>query len=195
MKRITAILAFLLLGSFLVVGNAFAFPIEFDGHVDVPDATFVDNGDGTTTVSNLEYEFNISYVDSDAGVNFFSIQFESDVFASVGTISGIDPADWSVVASPSPSGNLYEIASAGTVLGSGDTFSFVVDSLIIQNDALTSPTLWDEGQIWAQKVSAQDTKGNSGPNSTVPVPEPATMLLFGLGVFGLGAVARKKIMN
>jgi hypothetical protein len=31
--------------------------------------------------------------------------------------------------------------------------------------------------------------------SVDPVPEPATMLLFGLGVFGLGAVARKKIMN
>ena len=200
MKKHLKILALAVVAVFLVAGSALAYPfIEVSGWVDPYGATITDVGDGNSTVTGLEYTFYVDTADSGAEMDYLSLEFENDVFTNVSNLQFVLPTDWTSTLITSSSGNRYEITSAGTTgttLGVGEYMQFTAD-VTMYNTALTDPSFWDEGQVWAQSWTAGDTLRGSHGGSTAPapVPEPATVLLMGagLGLFGLGALCRKKL--
>jgi len=106
------VLALFILGSFTEVPEIQAYPfIEVEGYVGPPPSgvTVIDNGDGTSTLSQIDYRFNVTYAALGAKMDFLTLQFENDVFVLPGTISGLYPSDWStsIWSIPGPTGSNY----------------------------------------------------------------------------------------
>lgn len=147
---------------------------------------------------------------SQYGSNVFCVTFEDDIFASIGTARLISPAGWSLNHYENPNGVFeYEIAFGGTDLllpNESPFVSFWVDYTLHSAEQYNQGSgigwAWNEGGPWHQAVSATNTEetldfwlggGNpSGGTSTVANPEPATMLLLGSGLIGLGWIGRKR---
>lgn len=192
MKKLLIVLMALMLACLFSTSYVQAYPfIEVEGYVSP--GSYVNNGDGTSTFSEISYLFTVTTADFGAEMDFLSLEFESDVFDSVGTLSGINPADWTTATLTSSSGSVYQIASAGTTLGAGQSLSFTMQDVVLFNDALSNPLLWQEGQFWAQSFVAGDTLGGSDGGSTAATPEPGTLLLLSSGFMGAGYFLRHKI--
>ena len=189
-------ICFLLFGSvfFLLSGTVFAFPfLEVEGFVDPIHANYHDIGDGLIQVDGLKYSFIVDYSAGDAEMSYLSLEFENDVFESVSNPFNYEPGDWANSLTNS-AGSGYILSFAGTTIGIGEQLSFMVN-VVMYADSLTDSSLWNEGQVWAQSWSANDTLNGSDGGSTAPVPEPATMLLLGTGLIGLAGFGRKKFIN
>ena len=188
MKKISRFLMLAAMAVMLMAGSAMAAPfIEVTGLVNADYTSFFDNGDGTTTL-NVEYLFRVDSADLGAEMDFLSLEFEADVFASVNSFNS---GDWSVAPYTMLSGNLYEVSTAGTTVAAGDSL-IISAEVTLFTDALTNASLWDEGQVWGQSWFAGDTLGGGDGGSTAPVPEPATLLLLGSGIIGLALYGRRK---
>jgi hypothetical protein len=167
-----------------------AYPfIEVEGYVN-PDpfgSTVTDNGDGTSTFSQVDYRFTVVSADYGSEMDFLSLEFESDVFISPGTLYGIDPSNWLTMAVTSLSGSTYQLASAGTTIGAGESLLFSMLDVIIYNAALTDNSYWQEGQVWGQSWVAGDTHPfGVGDGGSTAVPEPGSLMLLGAGLLALG---------
>ena len=186
-KSIFCILTILIMLSFGGLTTVHAAPyIEVEGFVDPTAATtIVDNG-VTTTFSEVFYHFNVITADLGSMMDFISLEFEGDVFSSVGSLAFNSPTDWNSSTITSSSGNLYQLLSAGTALGQGHQFMVTVSDVAVYNEALTGDALWQEGQMWGQSWLAGDTFGGRDGGSTslasIPVvPEPISSTLFLVG--------------
>lgn len=155
---------------------------------------------------------------SQYGANVFSVTFEDDIFASIGNVTNgtaglISPDSWLLNYYENPNGVFkYELALGGTDLllpNESPFVSFWINYTLHSADQYNRGSgigwAWNEGGHWQQAVCAINTQetldcwlggGNpGGGTSTVANPEPATMLLLGSGLIGLGWIARKKTKN
>jgi hypothetical protein len=196
MKKLAVCVAVALSSTFTMsVAGATSFQlgaIDLEGFVNPIGAVVVDNGDGTSTFDNLAYSFDV-VATINSQVKAIQIGFESDIFDLSGySLTATDPNNWGT--SSSTVGDfLYLGFAAGTKLDAGERFAFTLDDVIIQNAALTDPSFWNEGQVWAQPWVALGTHHAFDGGSTSPVPEPGTVVLLGSGLLGMVAWGRRRM--
>ena len=213
MKRFMLVGVLLATWMFIGAQSAMAF-----GGIDIwakVNPNWNDSWDETTLKGTALYTIGV-YPASVYGANYFRVTFEDDIFASVGnaadgTAGLISPSGWSLNYYVNPNGVFkYEVALGGSdVLEPGETppVSFWVDYALHSADQYNQVSgiewAWNEGGPWQQAVSASNDIDSlpawlgggdpSGGTSTTHAPEPATMLLLGSGLIGLGWFGRKKV--
>ncbi|MCF8040277.1 MAG: PEP-CTERM sorting domain-containing protein [Desulfohalobiaceae bacterium] len=139
------------------------------------------------------FDFNVLFDDTILDFDSYSL---SDNLGYIGDIT--DPSaealDWSVGDLGGGAVHLSEVSWLGDLSFQPDSFSLAtlsftgidVGASLLAFD-LTSPLII--GDAWGNEICAVPLSGKIKVN---PVPEPTTMLLFGTGMVGFGAILRKK---
>jgi hypothetical protein len=213
MKRTTKILSMALLSVFLLAGVALALPIA------TPDYTWTyynpipGTEDLVTPTPDLSNPGAIVYMEESAGATYnyrYTYQVENVNFNPEGALLPTYIGYFLVpVATPFASGvndDGYGFVSLGTLIVGTDTvleasmfLSFfpggdlVSNSFWIESNYLLAPetALIADGST-ASLLVLSNTGALGGGGSTDPVPEPATLLLFGIGMLGAEAIRRTK---
>lgn len=158
-----------------------------DADGNLPYLPQMDNGDG-----KIDWTTTLLQVQNSSGVfqvNAYDLVTELDVtFNLPDTFAGYEYVYWFETTGPfvACSGDCYRDS---VPIGMGDTFSFYVTG------GLGSPFLYLTSVDYNQNGSLQGTYSGSGMTShggTNSVPEPATMLLFGIGLAGLVGISIKR---
>ncbi|BCO08343.1 hypothetical protein GF1_07190 [Desulfolithobacter dissulfuricans] len=198
----------------LVAGSAMALGFSSTGYVD---PNYNDSWDSTSLTGTALFEF---YIDETwPQVNRVTIELDDDIFTGItaSDFTVLNPSGWTTSVYTGTSGNVFDVSLAGVLATStNDPIQITFDYTLLDEDMYDNASEgvpggwdWDEGQAWGLAYTldygfytphpltgspvfvALDTSGGS----TAPVPEPATMLLFGTGLAGLAGVVRKKRKN
>jgi hypothetical protein len=179
-KRISI---FLLVGALFLISNTlYAYSFDVDGIVNTSAATSEPSINGTTLVSNILYSFTVVSSPPGSEMWFLGVQFDRDLFQSL-SVYDFDPSSWYNFTINSTDDTLMLSFGVPTI-GVGETLSFALNAVLF-NSALDNPSLWS--QSWL----AMSTSGAVDSGSTAPVPEPASMLLFGSGLIAFAFGKRK----
>ena len=158
-------------------------------------STFSIDGDvtvngGMVTIDEASMGWGSYFVDDSFGVGADTLSLSFDYELS----STIDDYDWLVAIINDGVNNIYDLEVTGTNIG-----TYIMDLTAYQNSTISlSFGLEADWSDWAYGSVASfsnfDLTTSGGTGTQAPVPEPATMLLFGTGIAGLvGARRRKKI--
>ncbi len=202
MKNVLAkSLALAFVGSLFVTGSAMATLIAFDV-ADAPhSAVSVTKTAGSGTVSaDLVTNLDNMIFSLDTGdyrtFDFFTLTVDAD-FLSVGTaeVEATLAFDNPSIAASGEGGGYYW-SICGFISGGGLTWD---DSTLPDTFLVGSSTIQVDFEDWSgwgfgNTATIEATVRNLGdsPSASAPVPEPATMMLFGTGMVGLAGFSRRK---
>lgn len=191
--------------SVLVLGGA-TLAMAYPNHTSL--AWVNPNLDATGLHGVAQYHIEVTdanqfFIDNNLGINEVVIEFESDVFAQFLDASNnlvpfvvvsSAPAGWTWTVDPGTSSSTFSFGTTGTPLGIGESVDVWIEYQL-QDYLPNLEGLWNEDNTWHQAVTTWEfefngTKGSHG-TSTMPVPEPATALLFSSGIALLGYIRRR----
>ncbi len=143
--------------------------------------------------------------DSNSGYDFvLDMDFYSETY-NVYDISGSYTYE-STSGGPGPvTGLPWRYSSGGTLLSSGNSFTYypgLSDSEMgggvtggVHNAVFVDLAFLDPETEFTSYFTVKCGNDIVDGSGTAPIPEPATMLLFGTGLIGLAGVGRKKLMG
>ncbi len=197
MKRtLGKVLAGAVIGSFLMVGSAFAMSVPY--YFSRTDLTTDGNGDINLVSANYgSSAFGIYWVDDVTGTPPAVTESLDINFKAAGDVN-IGELRWS---SNGTAYNVYnEIPPNTGVTNVPDLFGFYFEKNGIR--VYTDPSLSTDSVSVTQETKSSYTFSHGEDSASVfvddiagtsaPVPEPATMLLFGAGLVGVVGAVRKK---
>jgi len=186
------VLAGIVLALFLIAPDLLAYPIL--GTVDPGFASGYSLSSSTSGTATYSFK-NLTGAPL-INLTQISLQFEDDVFDNITVVSGSQPAGWNVSVSPfGPHYNMLNIQDPSNLgIAPGGTLSFEVKFALLDNAlALDAAGAWDEGGYWEQQWWGSSNGQPIAGGSTAPIPEPATMLLFGISLLTVAGYGRYRL--